>query len=49
MSQLYRDRVREIVHVQKLRSEFDSSAVEGALRQVFSDPSFNPQTPKVRA
>lgn len=44
VSQLYRDRVREIVHHQKLRSEFDSSAVEGALLQVFSDPSFNPKS-----
>merc|ERR1719261_1387084 len=44
VSQAYRDRVREIVHTQKLESKFDSSAVEGALLQVFSDPSFNPKT-----
>merc|ERR1719353_592830 len=46
VSQMYRDRVKEIVHTQKLRSEFDSNAVEGALLQVFSDPSFNPNAPQ---
>merc|ERR1719161_2116399 len=46
MSQAYRDRVREIVHAQKLASQFDSSAVEEALRDVLNDPSFNPRMPQ---
>merc|ERR1719271_2365548 len=46
MSQAYRDRVREIVHNQKLASQFDSAAVEQALVDVLRDPAFNPTTPK---
>merc|ERR1719271_746400 len=46
MSQAYRDRVREIVHNQKLASQFDSAAVEQALVDVMNDPAFNPTTPK---